>query len=91
MNYRRIIRLAVDACRRYIQIMAIYIFQSEEDPRRFAYTNDQKGTVLPHDLGPWRPWGGQATSTDTSKAVVERDKKIKREIKARGYYLFTSR
>ena len=71
--------------------MAIYIFQSEKDPRRFAYTNDQSGAVLPHDLDPWRPWGGQAASTGTSKAVVERDKNIRREIETRGYFLFTGR
>ena len=45
---------------RYIRGVAIYIFQSGKDPRRFAYTTDKSGAGLPDDLGPWRPWGGQA-------------------------------
>jgi hypothetical protein len=55
----------------------------------FAYTTDKSGAGLPDDLDPWRPWGGQAVSTDTSKSVVERDKRIREEIEDRGYYLFT--
>jgi hypothetical protein len=74
---------------RYIRGVAIYIFQSGKDPRRFAYTTDKSGAGLPDDLDPWRPWGGQAVSTDTSKSVVERDKRIREEIEDRGYYLFT--
>ncbi len=65
--------------------MAYYIFRSGKELEWFAITEDERGTCLPHNLGPW--WHSADTEMPLKASLLERNR-IQQVIKTNGFYLF---
>ena len=62
--------------------MNVFIFRSEIDRRRFAFTRDRAGANLPEELGPWHQSGGRAVPS-----IVGLPESVLGAIRAKGYVM----
>lgn len=62
--------------------MDLFVFQSAQDPRVFAFSRDAAGANLPSEYGPWRSMGEQVPPIGQNPPDI-----VVKTVDSEGFYI----